>query len=204
MKSVRTPLRLALTALILANGLPVQSAAPRAPAKKGEAQRAPVSGPDAAVITAFQERLDAYLALHRKLEATLPKLPKNASPAQRDANQRALSELIRGARSGAQQGDLFNHDMQAVVRRALARVFGGPDGKALKSSIMDENPGLPKLAVNGRYPDEVPLSTMPPEVLSALPKLEEDMEYRFVGESLVLYDAHAHLIVDLMDDVLPI
>lgn len=198
MKRVHPVLRLApavLAVFVFAAGVPVRSAAP---------QRAPVSGPDAAVITAFQHRLDGYLALHRKLEATLPKLPRRATPQQVDANQRTLGELLRAARSGAKQGELFDHAMQAVVRRSLARVFGGPDGPALKASIMDENPGLPNLEVNGRYPDEVPLSTMPPEVLSALPKLEEDMEYRFVGERLVLYDAHAHLIVDLMDDVLPV
>jgi hypothetical protein len=44
---------------------------------------------------------------------------------------------------------------------------------------------------------------MPPQVLKALPKLEEDLEYRFIGERLVLMDAHAHIIVDFTDDVLP-
>jgi hypothetical protein len=44
---------------------------------------------------------------------------------------------------------------------------------------------------------------MPPPVLEPLPKLEEDLEYRFVGERLVLVDAHAHLIVDFTEDVLP-
>ena len=67
---------------------------------------------------------------------------------------------------------------------------------------MDENPGVPTLRVNDRYPDAIPLSTMPPQVLKALPPLEEDLEYRFVGERLVLMDAHAHIIVDFTDDVL--
>ena len=57
--------------------------------------------------------------------------------------------------------------------------------------------------VNKRYPDTVPLSTMPPEVLQTLPKLSEDMEYRFIGDRLILLDTHAHLIVDYIDDVLP-
>ena len=48
--------------------------------------------------------------------------------------------------------------------------------------------------MNGRYPDTVPLSTVPPQVLQTLPKLGEDMEYRFIGERLVLYDVHAHLV----------
>ena len=41
---------------------------------------------------------------------------------------------------------------------------------------MDENPVSVKLAVNGRYPDGVPLSTVPPQVLQTLPKLTEDLD----------------------------
>jgi len=164
----------------------------------------PGTGPYAAETAGFEEHLKTYLDLHRKLEATLTRVPRNATPQQLDQRQRALGKLIQSARSGAKQGELFDHDMQKFVRVALGKVFGGPDGKELKASIMDENPGLPKLAVNDRYPDEVPLSTMPPQVLERLPKLPEDMEYRFVGDYFVLYDAHSHLIVDLMDDVLPV
>ena len=57
--------------------------------------------------------------------------------------------------------------------------------------------------VNGRYPDTVPLTTIPPPVLQTLPKLTEDLEYRFIGDSLILLDAHAHVIADFIEDVLP-
>ncbi len=152
---------------------------------------------------AFEQHLKDYLAMHRRLEATLPKLPKEASPEQIDKNQRALFELIRKERKGAKQGEFFDHAMQRLVRESLIPIFKGPDGEALKASIMDENPGIRKLTVNARYPDDVPLSTMPPDILKALPALEEDMEYRFVDHYFVLFDAHAHLIVDYMDDVMP-
>jgi hypothetical protein len=73
----------------------------------------------------------------------------------------------------------------------------------LKSSIMDENPVGLTVAVNRRYPDTVPLSTVPPQVLQTLPKLSEDMEYRFIGERLILLDTHAHVVADFIDDALP-
>ena len=76
-------------------------------------------------------------------------------------------------------------------------------GAALRAGIMDENPVGLKLAVNQRYPDEVPLSTMPPELLEELPKLPEELEYRFVGDRLIVMDVHAHLIVDFMPQALP-
>jgi hypothetical protein len=60
-----------------------------------------------------------------------------------------------------------------------------------------------KVKVNARYPDSVPLTTIPPEVLQTLPKLTEDLEYRFVGDWLILLDTHAHVVVDYLEDVLP-
>jgi hypothetical protein len=90
-----------------------------------------------------------------------------------------------------------------VIKRLLATIFGGPEGAELKASIMDENPVGVRLAVNGRYPDSVPISTVPPEVLQTLPKLAEDMEYRFIGDQLILLDTHAHVIADLIENALP-
>jgi hypothetical protein len=157
-----------------------------------------------AATAAFEAQVKEYLALHRKLEAQLPKLSKETTPEVIDKNQRALAALVQGARPNATQGDFFTPEMQAYLRDVFDQVFVGTDGKNVLGSIMDENPGVPaQLVVNERYPDNVPLSTMPPEVLKVLPKLEEDMEYRFVGRRLVLLDSHAHLILDFTDELLP-
>ncbi len=113
---------------------------------------------------------------------------------------------MREARATAKPGDIFTPEARPVIKRLLATVFGGPDGKQLKASIMDENPVDPvalKLTVNGRYPDTVPLTTIPPQVLQTLPKLTEDLEYRFIGDWLILLDVHAHVIADFIDDALP-
>jgi hypothetical protein len=114
-----------------------------------------------------------------------------------------LEQKVRQARASAKQGDLITPEARAVIRRLLATVFGGPDGKQLKASIMDETPAGVKLAVNGRYPDDVPLSTIPPQVLQTLPKLAEEMEYRFIGDALILLDVHAHVIADFIPDAMP-
>jgi hypothetical protein len=158
---------------------------------------------DAKALATFEARLTEYIALHRKLEDTLPKLKKESTPQEIDTHQRALAQLLQNARKGAKPGDIFTPESQVVIRALMARVFGGPDGKALRASIMDENPGPLKLTVNSRYPDTVPLSTVPPQVLQGLPKLPEEMEYRFVGNHLILMDVHAHLIADLVENALP-
>jgi hypothetical protein len=102
----------------------------------------------------------------------------------------------------AKPGDIFTAPARAVIRQLLAGVFAGPDGPALRASIMDENPGSLKIMINARYPDSVPLSTMPPQVLEGLPRLPEELEYRFLGDRLILMDVHSHTIVDVVDKAL--
>jgi hypothetical protein len=169
---------------------------------RGRAQEA--AGPaDAPVLVAFEQRVQAYMKLHREAEQQGPTLPKEASLEEIDRSQRALLQRVSSARAGARQGDVFTPPMEALVRRLLARVFGGPDGQQLLKSIMDENPEGITLTVNGRYPDDVPMATMPPDVLATLPKLPEGLEYRFVGEAFAIVDVPAHLIVDFIPNALP-
>jgi hypothetical protein len=165
----------------------------------------PISDADAAALATMNDRLKDYLALHTKLEATLPKLPPNPTPIQIDANQRQFEALMRKTRATAKQGDIFTAEAQPVIRRLVETVFGGPEGAALKKAITDESPerkGQP-LMVNARYPDDVPVSTVPPQILQTLPKLTEDLEYRFVHDDLILLDSHAHVIADFIPNVFP-
>jgi hypothetical protein len=43
---------------------------------------------------------------------------------------------------------------------------------------------------------------MPPQVLEGLPRLPDELEYRFLGDRLILMDVHARTIVDLIDNAL--
>jgi hypothetical protein len=166
----------------------------------------PLSEADARALATMNDRLKEYVDLHLKLERSLPTLPEKATPEQIDKNQRALAKMVQAARATAKPADLFTPEARPVIKRLLATVFGGPDGKQLKASIMDENPVDPatlKLTVNARYPDVVPLTSVPPQVLQTLPKLSEDLEYRFIGDWLILLDTHAHTIADFIDNALP-
>lgn len=181
---------------------PATSAVP-AEAPPTERVVGPLTPEDARALATMNDRLKEYLDLHTRLERSLPSLPTEATPEQIDKNQRALEKLAREARPGAKPGDIFTTEARPVIKRLLAAVFGGPDGGALKASIFDENPAGITVTVNGRYPDAVPLSSVPPQVLQTLPKLGEDMEYRFIGNRLILLDVHAHVIADFIDDVFP-
>jgi hypothetical protein len=163
----------------------------------------PLSPADAEALSTMNDRLKDYIDLHTKIERTLPSLPKDATPQQIDKNQRAFEVLMRNARATAKPGDIFTPQARPVIKRLLATVFGGRKGQQLKASIMDENPVGINFRVNARYPDTVPLSSIPPQVLQTLPKLSEDIEYRFIGDRLILLDTHAHVIADFIDNALP-
>jgi hypothetical protein len=184
---------------------PATSASPES-APPTERVVGPLTPADAQALATMNDRLKEYIDLHTKLERSLPSLPKEATQEQIVTNQRAFEKLLREARATAKQGDIFTPEARPVIVRLLATIFGGPDGKQLKASIMDENPVDPaalKLTVNGRYPDTVPLTTVPPQVLQTLPQLTEDLEYRFIGDWLILLDTHAHVIADFIDNALP-
>ena len=166
----------------------------------------PLTPADAQALATMNDRLKEYVALHLRIERSMPNLPKEATPDQIDKNQRAFETRMRQARAAAKPGDIFTPQARPVITRLLATIFGGPDGKQLKASVRGEDPVDPvalRLTVNGRYPDTVPLATVPPQVLQTLPKLTEDLEYRFVGDWLILLDTHAHVIADFIDNALP-
>jgi hypothetical protein len=191
-----TVLALTVTVLLLAPSAPrvAQASAP-ATGQKINA--------DAKLMAEFEARVKSYSELHRKLESTLPDLPKEATPEQINSRQMALAQLISRARSGAHFGDIFTKETRALFRRYLARVFSGREGAQFKAVIMDENPGKLQLHVNGPYPEGVPVTSVPSQVLAALPRLPEDLEYRFIGDRLVLHDIHAHTIVDMIENAVP-
>jgi len=163
--------------------------------------QAPVN-PTAKTIADYQERVKGYLAAQRKISVDIPKLPDKATPQQIDARQRDLGRRMMAARKTAKRGDIFGADMSALLRTLLAPLFNGPDGAKARAAIFDEDhPVVP--GVNVRYPDAVPMSTMPPDVMRLLPGVDPALEYRFIGRHLILLDVEAHLIIDVVDNAIP-
>jgi hypothetical protein len=181
-------------ALLLSFVLSASVHAQRKPANK------PPANPQALTISKFQNRVKTYVEQRNKLDDSLKDVPKQTDPASADRHQRALQKLVQTSRSSAKPGDIFTPDMQQLVRQLLRPIFAGKDGRQIRDEIHDnEYKGNAPLVVNARYPDEVPLSTVPPQVLQALPKLPGELEYRFIGTNLILFDPHAHIIVDYME-----
>jgi hypothetical protein len=158
--------------------------------------------PRAAVLQEFQERIDAYMKLHKELEKESPPLKETGDPAKIQASQDALAKKIQAARADARPGEIFTPSIQAEFRKLLQPEATGPDAAKTKKAIKEDAPAKVALKVNARYPSAQPLPTVPPNILLRLPKLPEDLEYRIIGSHLILRDVHANLIVDFMPRVL--
>ena len=154
---------------------------------------------DQSVVTDFEQRLRDFVKVRDAAEGVVGRMPDGATPEEIVKRQHALGAEIAKRRAGAVAGAIFVPGMQTYIRNVVTRVITGPDGAVIKASLMDENPMAARVAINERYPDTVPMSTMPPDVLAALPALPKDLEYRFVGNRLILLDIRSHFVIDIVD-----
>jgi hypothetical protein len=160
------------------------------------ADQTPTVNPDAKLLQDFTSRVNAYVDLQRKLERESPPPKPTKDPAQIKASQEALAARLRQVRSSARQGDIFTPEIAALFRKLMHPEVKGPDARETKSMVRDEAPAAIALKVNAPYPENQPLPTVPPNLLAALPRLPEALEFRFVNNDLLLRDVHANLIVD--------
>jgi hypothetical protein len=144
------------------------------------------------IVADFSARVWDYSELRSELEKGLSPLTVTDDPAEIRRAVRALAKRIRVARAGAKQGDMFTPTISVEFRKALILEMDTNTWVA----IMDENPGEFSNKINGTYPEEKPLSTVPPNILAVLPRLPDDIQYRFLGHHLILLDTRANVILD--------
>jgi hypothetical protein len=201
------PLKLSRYAMVLLSyaivGCSADGAAKPEPGKKARLDATPTQervNADAQTLADFKKRIDAYMELHNKLEKESPPLKETKDPAKIKASQDVLAEKIRAARAGAKPGEIFTPEIRKLFRRLMYPEVKGPDGAENKAAMKEEQGELKDvvLKVNARYPDSAPLMTVAPDILAALPRLPEDLEYRFVSKHMILLDTHANIIVDFI------
>ena len=164
-------------------------------------ERAAGANPKAAAIKGFVDRVNEYVALQKKVDDGLPKLNGRDDASKIEAHQAAMAGRIKLARAAAKRGDIFGSAepvLMAVIR----------DDANLRSlrearAAMEEVPKFDPPAVNTAYPEKAALATVPPLLLDALPRLPEGLEYRFMGNDMVLRDTKANLIADFLNNAVP-
>jgi hypothetical protein len=156
---------------------------------------------DSAIIQDFQKRVDAYLKLRKSVESNLPRLKSTPSQDKISHHEHELGHAIREARRNTKQGDIFTPEISTEIRRLIAIAIQQGDGDHIGQSLRRAEPVHLHLEVNESYPEHVPLQSTPPSLLGNLPALPPEIEYRITGRDLVLLDAKANLIVDLIRGV---
>ena len=173
--------------------------------KEGERKTStdPAVNPDAAVMAEFKARVDKYADLHKQLAKGAASQKESSDPAQINAAKTALAAKVQAARAGAKQGDIFTEATRPVFRRLLAPELKGEDGRDAKAVIKDDAPapGTVPFKVNAKFPEDQPLPSVPANFLLTLPSLPAPLEYRIVGQHLLLLDTAADLVVDYILNV---
>ena len=176
-------------------GPPASARSSDRPASQASAQKV---NPDAQLLADFKNRVDGYMELHNRLEKQAPPLKETKDPGQIKASQDVLAQKIAEARKDAKPGEIFTPEIRQLFRRLMYPETKGKEGAGTKAALAEEKHELKdvKIRVNAPYPDGAPLMTVPPNILAELPKLPEDLEFRFVNKHMILLDVHANLIVD--------
>lgn len=154
---------------------------------------------DTPTVPEFQQRVDAYMAMQRKVIADLPALKNTDDPNEITAREVAMGEAVRRARAGARQGDIIGPETAAYFRKLIQEDLQSRTA-AEKKVMKDELPPFEPV-VNQTYPPEHPLATFPATLLKVLPTLPVELEYRFLANALILRDAKANIIIDYILNV---
>lgn len=146
-----------------------------------------------------------YATLHRRIERQLPAFEINSNAETIRRAVEAMATAMRAARADAKQGDLFTPVVAPELRKRIneSLIEHGFTSEDIRFAewLDGINPSTARLAVNGTFPWALG-SAMFPCVIAALPPLPPELQYRVVGNTLVLIDTHASLIVDLLPNAL--
>ena len=166
--------------------------------------KSPGVNADAVIMGDFEKQVKEYVKLHKKAEAGLPRQKPTDSPHILNERRRMLASRIQTARAQAKQGDLFSPQVSELYKRLIVMAYQASGPAKVGTSLRHDEPVHElRLQVNAVYPETVPLQTTPPSILTNLPPLPPELDYRIVGANLVLRDTGANLIVDYLPAAIP-
>jgi hypothetical protein len=149
----------------------------------------------------FQERVSEYTRLRQQIVRHLQADRLDGDDNAGAASRRALASAIRAARYDARAGDVFGVEMSSRILR-MVRADLSARAPRDRDAILFEVPAVAGVRVNDGYPDGAPLATMPPLLLMQLVPLPPELQYRFLGDAIIMLDVDASLIVDVVPHAL--
>ncbi len=150
----------------------------------------------------FRQHIADYRKVHAQAQSAAPPLNKAGKKGDFADAEHELAAKIREARKNARQGDIFTPATAKEFRALIAAAMRGNNDERVRKSLEHAEPVQLALKVNDSFPDGIPLPSTPPTLLLNLPELPHDLDYRIVGETLVLRDADANMVVDFLPNAL--
>ena len=182
--------------------VPPVGSAPPAPAASAAPDGQPGTNAQGAATLEFQNRIKAYVKINHEADSKVPSLKRTDDPKEISDREAALGKAIQTLRPQAKIGEIFAPEYQPYFIKIVQDDFASRSAVDRKA-LINELPKNMKADVNTVYPTSLPLATFPAALLRKLPDLPPELEYRFVGRSLILRDVKANLIVDILRDVVP-
>jgi hypothetical protein len=183
-------------------GIVAAQGRPPAPAPRGSSTEAETA--ELAALQEFQSRLGKYLTLRSSLAGKLGPLASTADARQLTATQEALAAAIRTARATAKRGELIPPQAARVIVREVRADFTRRN-PTVRMGVYQEVPASRGASlINKTYPASDALPTMPPLLLGKLPKLPDNLQYRFARRDVVILDGDVQVVIDYIPGVLPV
>lgn len=147
-------------------------------------------------VATFAVRVEAYAAMRARFEEPFPPFDPPRDEWSMFLSRRYLAAAIRAARAPARRGSVFTPLTCAFFREQLTKV---PSGVMERLKSGERVEGAAPLIVHEPLP-EWAMQPLPQAVTEALPPLPAGMLYRLAGPDLILWDAHAEIVIDVLVD----
>ena len=146
----------------------------------------------------FDARMLIYAELRANLQQGLPALRLTDDPREILKAEHALAKRIRAVRAGAHGGEIFTSEIASAFKHALAL----ETRPSTCASILDDNPGAFPIRSTILIRSGGPSRPYRRESSCCCPRLPADVEYRFLGQHLILRDTRANVILDRILDAI--
>jgi hypothetical protein len=154
-------------------------------------------------ITEFNAAIAKYMAMRRGLASEVTGPVKDSSSSQVTNASDALAGAIQRARRDAHVGSIFNAHVAALITHRIADAVRDEKLMPVLAQVDDDGVAGPSPKVHLRLPVLAQMATMPASLLSVLPPLPKELEYRILGRYLVLRDIDASLVIDYIPAAVP-
>jgi hypothetical protein len=180
---------------------------PNLPPTTVPAQADPTFDPFRRALQAYVDQTQPYRKQAAQAAEAVPgkAAPEAGATASVRTRQNVLADALKTKlRAGAKPGDLFVAPIADAIRHQVAEAFTGPRKDLLMDGLAEQNEAGKASAhpVTINEPTDAP--KLPPQLIDVLPQLPKQVEYAFVGRALLLKDADAQVVLDILPDVLPV